>query len=695
MQSLSALDSKITTVFDRSSVRKDLIKEVRGNAVVPSYVLEYLLGQYCTTSDDDSIKSGITSVKEILSKHYVHKNEAELVRSNIRERGHQKVIDKVEVALNEKNDCYEASFFNLGINRVIVGAEVVKKNPKLLVSGIWCICDLSYLYQDDDKSVPWILNSLKPIQMSRSDVDGFRAGRKEFSYDEWLDLLMQSIGLEPKYFSKRGKLIQLTRLIPFCERNYNLMELGPKGTGKSHVYSEFSPHGMLLSGGEVTVPKLFVNNSNGKIGLVGYWDTIAFDEFAGREKRVDKALVDIMKNYMANKTFSRGTQTVGAEASMVFVGNTSHTVPYMLKTSDLFTDLPNKYHDSAFLDRIHCYNPGWEVDNLRQEMFTSGYGFVVDYFAEILKSLRNDDMSSSFTKYFTLSDDISTRDRDGIRKTFSGLMKLLFPNDDATRDETRELLEYAIEGRRRVKDQLMRIDDTFDKTVFAYSANDGSDTVEVKTLEEKQYPDFYDAGSHNQQAVSQDPPEEQDDVSFDEAKTRNNVEKGNDLEQAFPQNLQIADNQRGFSLDKTLSAYIKGAREIKVVDPYIRQFHQQRNFMEFLISVIKVNGLQNEVKVELTTCADDKDPEKQTANFMEMQESCARYGVSFLWKYADPKKIHARFIETDTGWNVILDRGFDIYQYFEPGPFSVETYLPEMRACKPMIINTYRREDNN
>lgn len=691
MQGLSALDRKITTVFDRSSVRKDLIKEVRGNAVVPSYVLEYLLGQYCTTSDEDSIKSGIASVKEILSKHYVHKNEAELVRSNIRERGHQKVIDKVAVTLNEKNDCYEATFFNLGINHVIVGSEVINKNPKLLVSGIWCICDLSYLYQEDDKRVPWILNSLKPIQMSRSDVDGFRAGRKEFSYDEWLDLLMQSIGLDPKYFSKRGKLIQLTRLIPFCERNYNLMELGPKGTGKSHVYSEFSPHGMLLSGGEVTVPKLFVNNSNGKIGLVGYWDTVAFDEFAGREKRVDKALVDIMKNYMANKTFSRGTQTVGAEASMVFVGNTSHTVPYMLKTSDLFTDLPDKYHDSAFLDRIHCYNPGWEVDNLRQEMFTSGYGFVVDYFAEILKSLRNDDMSSSYTKYFTLSEDISARDRDGIRKTFSGLMKLLFPNDDATRDETRELLEFAIEGRRRVKDQLMRIDDTFDKTVFTYSTNDGSDTVEVKTLEEKQYSDFYDVGSHNQQTVSQGSLEDQEDVFVDEVKTSDNFEKESDTEQALPQNLQIADNQRGFSLEKTLRAYIKGAREIKVVDPYIRQFYQQRNFMEFLISVIKINGLQNEVKVELTTCADEKDPEKQSQNFMEMQESCARYGVIFSWEYAEPKKIHARFIETDTGWTINLDRGFDIYQYFESGAFSVETYLPEMRACKPMIINTYLR----
>jgi len=265
-----------------------------------------------------------------------------------------------------------------------------------LVSGVWCIADVEYEFTEDKNASPWILSTLKPIQLSSFDFETYLQARKQFSLDEWIDLLIQSIGFNPEKMGKRSKLTQLVRLIPFCERNYNLIELGPKGTGKSHIYSEFSPHGILISGGEVTVPKLFVNNSSGKIGLVGYWDCVAFDEFAGKQKRVDKALVDIMKNYMANKSFSRGVETLGAEASMVFVGNTQHTVPYMLKHSDLFADLPDKFYDSAFLDRLHFYIPGWEVDIIRGEMFSSGYGFVVDYLAEVLRSLRNHDYSDRY-----------------------------------------------------------------------------------------------------------------------------------------------------------------------------------------------------------------------------------------------------------------------------------------------------------
>jgi len=355
---------------------------------------------------------------------------------------------------------------------------------------VWCIADLEYEFTEDKNASPWILSSLKPIQISHFDFEGYVEARAQFTTDEWIDLLLQSIGFNPEMFGKRSKLLQLVRLIPFCERNYNLIELGPKGTGKSHIYSEFSPHGILISGGEVTVPKLFVNNASGKIGLVGYWDCVAFDEFAGKQKRVDKALVDIMKNYMANKSFSRGVETLGAEASMVFVGNTQHTVLYMLKNSDLFCDLPNKFHDSAFLDRIHFYIPGWELDIIRGEMFSSGYGFVVDYLAEILRSLRNHDYSDRYKEYFSLSSDISTRDRDGINKTFSGLMKILFPHGKATEAEIEELLRFAIEGRKRVKDQLMRIDSTYGNVRFTYMGKDGQEKP-VTTLEEEEYPRYY------------------------------------------------------------------------------------------------------------------------------------------------------------------------------------------------------------
>ena len=317
---MTELNTKICDFFPGLVVRKDLVKAVKGNAIVPSYVLEYLLGQYCATNDEDSIQSGIETVKEILAKHYVHRNEAGLVRSTIREKGRHKVIDKVTVSLNDKKDCYETEFANLGIKKVLIDSGTVKQHPKLLVGGVWAIADIEYDHIEDKDESPWILSTLKPIQMSHFDYEGYLEARRQFTLEEWIDVLMQSIGFNPEYFGERSKLTQLIRLIPFCERNYNLIELGPKGTGKSHIYSEFSPHGILISGGEVTVPKLFVNNSSGKIGLVGYWDTVAFDEFAGQKKRVDKALVDIMKNYMANKSFSRGVETLGADASMAFCG---------------------------------------------------------------------------------------------------------------------------------------------------------------------------------------------------------------------------------------------------------------------------------------------------------------------------------------------------------------------------------------
>ena len=487
---MSQLDDKINQHFAGLVVRKDLVKTVKGNAIVPTYVLEYLLGQYCATNDEATIQAGIDTVREILRKHYVHRNEAGLVRSTIKEKGRHKVIDRISVALNDKSDAYEAEFANLGIKKVVIDSATVKAHPKLLVGGVWCIADLEYMFTEDKNASPWILASIKPIQLSHFDFDVYVEARKQFTTEEWIDLLIQSVGFNPQMFGKRNKLSQLVRLIPFCERNYNLIELGPKGTGKSHIYSEFSPHGILISGGEVTVPKLFVHNGTGKLGLVGYWDVVAFDEFAGKQKRVDKALVDIMKNYMANKSFSRGVETLGAEASMVFVGNTDHTVPYVLKHSDLFDPLPEKFHDSAFLDRLHSYIPGWEVDVIRGEMFSSGYGFVVDYLAEILRSLRSHDFSDRYKAHFRLSDDISTRDRDGINKTFSGLMKILFPSGEATQAEIEEILRVAIEGRKRVKDQLLRIDATYPAVRFAYFDAQGAECL-VTTLEEEEYPNSY------------------------------------------------------------------------------------------------------------------------------------------------------------------------------------------------------------
>lgn len=681
---MTALDDKINERFPGLVVRKDLVKTVKGNAIVPSYVLEYLLGQYCATSDEASIQSGIETVKEILRKHYVHRNEAGLIRSNIREKGRWKVIDRVSVDLNTDKDAYEASFANLGIKHVIIDSTTVKAHPKLLVSGVWCIADVEYEHSDDKNVEPWILGTIKPIQLSRFDHDAYLAARAGFTTEEWIDLLFQTVGFDPTMFGRRSKLLQLMRLIPFVERNYNLIELGPKGTGKSHIFSEFSPHGILISGGEVTVPKLFVNNSSGKIGLVGYWDTVAFDEFAGRQKKVDKALVDIMKNYMANKTFSRGVETLGAEASMVFVGNTRHTVPYMLKNSDLFEELPEKYYDSAFIDRLHAYVPGWEIDVIRGEMFSSGYGFVVDYLAEILRHMRNDDFANRYQELFTLSSDISTRDRDGVNKSFSGLMKLLFPAGGATEVETEEMLRLAMEGRKRVKDQLYRIDSTYPETAFSFTARDGR-LIEVTTLEETEYPAHY-----HRRAAGDDLGEEADATVVSAAEA---IPSPAPAAPAPPVvgphegHRILAENQKGVTFGNLFWPWLNGATRIVLTDPYIRMFHQIRNLMELVEAIAQRKPAEDEVQLHLVTCPDALYPDKQQANLVAVEQAAAIAGIRFDWEFDGTGTIHARHIVSDSGWKISLDRGLDIFQKFEMGDaFNIANRLQAFRPVKSFEV---------
>jgi ATP-dependent Lon protease len=695
---MSQLDDKINQHFSGLVVRKDLVKAVKGNAIVPSYVLEYLLGQYCATNDESTIQAGIDTVKEILRNHYVHRNEAGLVRSTIKEKGRHKVIDRISVSLNDKEDVYEAEFANLGIKKVLIDSATVKAHQKLLVGGVWCIADLEYEHTEEKAATPWILASLKPIQISRFEFDGYVEARKQFSTEEWIDLLIQSIGFNPQMFGKRNKLLQLIRLIPFCERNYNLIELGPKGTGKSHVYSEFSPHGILISGGEVTVPKLFVSNSSGKLGLVGYWDVVAFDEFAGKQKKVDKALVDIMKNYMANKSFSRGVETLGAEASMVFVGNTDHTVPYMLKHSDLFDPLPDKFHDSAFLDRVHSYIPGWEIDVIRGEMFCSGYGFVVDYLAEILKFLRSHDFSDRYQKYFTLSEDISTRDRDGINKTFSGLMKILYPQGEATESELEELLRAAIEGRKRVKDQLLRIDSTYPEVRFAYVGKDGQEKL-VHTLEEDEYPNQYHrqvpiegqdqptneglTENSNGMPATQSPESESRKVDIKSAPVFELASK--------EQHLSFQENQRGVSFDALFGSYLAGAKRIVITDPYMRMFHQLRNLMDLMETVSKFKGSDEEVAVHMVTVEDEFNGERQTENLQKIADACQGVGIQFTWAYDTTGTKHDRDITTDHGWKIVLSRGLDVFQRFELNDaFNFANRLQQHRQCKEFNVTFVR-----
>ncbi|MGW5750590.1 BREX system Lon protease-like protein BrxL [Nocardia rhamnosiphila] len=678
---LSALDAKANAVFPGLVVRKDLPGRVRGNAVVPGYVLEFLLAQFCASDDEATIDRGIDSVRDILARHYVHRGEAELIKSTIRDRGTHRVIDKVSVVVDDRHDRHTAAFANLGLSGVPIDDATVKRNKKLLTGGVWCRVDVEYTPGDADEG-RWFIAALQPIQLGQFELNEYLNRRAQFSTNEWIDLLMQTVGFAPDRLSDRAKLMQLVRLIPFVERNYNLVELGPKGTGKSHIYSEFSPHGMLISGGEVTVPKLFVSNASKQIGLVGYWDVVAFDEFAG-QKRVDKSLVDIMKNYMANKTFSRGVETIGADASMVFIGNTSRPVPAMLAHSDLFEALPQSYHDSAFLDRLHHYLPGWEVEIIRRELFTDGYGFVVDYLAEALAHLRTLDFSDAYFPHFALSEEISTRDRDGVRKTFSGLMKLIFPHRAATPAEIEELLTFAIEGRKRVKDQILRIDRTMDPVHFGYT--DATHAWhDVCTQEELDYPQYF--GHESNDLADNFVPGPGPAISLVDTKA--------EQPQLHTGVLDVRENTLGQSYRNLLIPHLRDATDIEIIDPYIRQPHQLRNLFELLCDIIAAKSEETEVQVRLVTVEETKRQElqvRQLADLTEIQTVVQDAGITFTCKFGDPRNEHDRWITTNTGWRIQLGRGLDIFERFGSG-FDLRAQLPERRRTKRFSITYLRTE---
>lgn len=666
-------NKKINDLFAGRVVRKDLTNRIKGNASVPTYVLEYLLGQYCATDDPETIEQGVEMVKGIITRHFVHRDEAQVIKSTIKERGSHRIIDKVSVRLNDKLDRYEANFANLGLNKIPILTEYIKSYPKLLSEGVWCIVTMSYAPAEGKDSSPWNVDQLKPIQISSVDIDEYKELRKSFNKEEWIALLMQTMGLNPEEFTNRSMLLQLARLIPFVENNYNLIELGPKGTGKSHVFSELSPHGILISGGEVSKAKLFVNNSNGEIGLVGYWDVVALDEFAGKTKRTDTGLVDIMKNYMANKSFSRGTHVMQAEASIVMVGNTDHTVPHMLKHTDLFDALPKDYYDTAFLDRVHAYIPGWETKKLRNEMFTSDFGFIVDYLAEILKALRKEDHTKAYQQHFDLSTTITTRDKTSIEKTFSGLVKIIYPHGEYTREEAKELLDFAIESRKRVKDQLRKMDETFndDPVDFSYKTKDGK-LFSIETLEVMEYGD---AKLNILPSSKRTPPAEK---PAEEKASKKYLE-------GF--NLNIRDNQTNISYKGLFGDYLDGATEYTIKDPYIRLPYQMRNFVELCRLITELKPEDEEVRIHLVTFNSEEFLEAAKQGFSELGDSLEELGITFTYEFNDVQ--HDRCIEMNNGWKIILGRGLDIWQKTS-GRFDIAEFYQEKRLCKEFEVTVVR-----
>ncbi|WLD11911.1 protease Lon-related BREX system protein BrxL [Planctellipticum variicoloris] len=473
------LDDLLNRHFPGKVVRKDLTKLVKEGANVPVYVLEYLLGSYCASNDETVIAEGLQTVKRVLAENYVRPDEAEKVKSTIRERGSLKIIDKVTVALNEKRDVYEAELGNLGVGRIEVPSEIVKRYEKLLVGGIWCIATLEYFFEADQKGSPFLLRDLKPIQMPNLDLDELFEARQAFTESQWIDVLLRSTGMEPANFPERVKWHLLARMIPLVENNFNLAELGPRGTGKSHVYKEISPNSILVSGGQTTVANLFYNMARRQVGLVGLWDVVAFDEVAGISFK-DKDGVQIMKDYMASGSFARGRDAINAYASMVFVGNfkEGQTVEGLVKTGHLFAPFPEAMIDSAFFDRFHAYVPGWEVPKMRPEFFTNQYGLIVDYLAEWIREMRKRNFSDAINKYFKLGRDLNQRDTIAVKHTVSGLLKLLYPNEAYDKEAVRRCLEYALEVRRRVKEQLKKIGGMeFFDVHFSY--------IDAETMEER------------------------------------------------------------------------------------------------------------------------------------------------------------------------------------------------------------------
>lgn len=722
------LEEKILDSFTGKVVRKDLAFQVKGGLPVPTFVLEYLLGQNCASDDPEIIAEGLTRVKKIIQENYVHRADANIVKGKIFETGQHRVIDKINVLLNDKANEYQAYFANLGLQRVPIDLEFVKKNQKLLSgNGVWCIVTLGYI-NDDDIIQHWEIQTLKPIQVSNIDLEEYIEARQKFSTEEWIDMLIHTVGLNPEEFNHREKLITIARLLPHVENNFNFIELGPKGTGKSHVFQELSPYGVLVSGGDVTSARLFVKMSgnNELLGLVGYWDIVAWDEFEQQPGRsVDATLIDTMQNYLANKSFNRGKGTHEASCSMVFVGNTKHTVPFMLRNSNLFESIPNSFIKGAFLDRMHLYNPGWEVKMLKKASFSKGYGLITDYIAAILHELRNRDLTALLANYADFDTSLSERDHLAIRKTFSGLVKLIYPDGKMTDEEAFELINFATEGRKRVKDQLYSIDETFkaEPAKFVYKKKNGEE-VTVETLEQIEFkfeesmrqaeldslraaeqnnandePAVYSQNAAHNNTAPNDTQEETFDQHYNRSSITYRFNNSLGLQRkriAAPtlvsKTITIQENQSGISYKKLFGDYLRDAKKITLVDPYIRSNHQVDNFVDFVQMVQEVSSvIENGIEIHLSTQNDDDEKVSEMIDtFTDLTEEFLSFGIDFTYDFdAD----HDRYIKTDTGWLITMGRGLDIFERFNR--YSLCRGNQENRRCKPFSVAYNKTEETS
>ena len=693
---MDRLDEKLIELFDGKLVRKDLLQRIKKGTNVPTFVLEFLLARYCASDDEDEIQAGLEAVLETLSDNYVRPDESNAAQSKVATKGKHKFIDKVHVRYVESQKRHWASLENFNSQKIAVGEKFYKENKRLLEGGIWAEVKLAFNEIEED-DYAFYIEELRPIQLSRFDFDGYKAGRAMMSRDDWMDSILRSVGLEPSKLTQRVKFHFLLRLAPLVEANFNLIELGPPGTGKSYFYSEFSPYTTLLSGGQTTSATLFYNKNKKETGLVGYWDTIAFDE-VGNMKVKDPDVIQILKDFMANGRFSRGKEVI-ADASTVFIGNIYLSVKQVVNSTeyDLFQPLPKEF-DFAVMDRLYAYLPGWEMPRNSSKYLTSNYGFITDYLAEAFHhQLKSVNVYESVNKRIRLGDAIEGRDEKGIKKTVCAFMKMLHPHGEASDEEFDEYVEYAVEGRRRVKEQMnkRKPDDDFANIDLSYKNHKGEDIIVrcpetigvLATLEPNR------AGvTLEDEAVAE--------VETNITKVNTPVEAvavdpiaptvaiAEVVEEELQeQHFKINYGATGYSYDSIISPYLAKAKAIVIEDPYIRAKHQLNNFVRFCEAVLNQPSIN---KITLVTSYDDQTNIQEIAEALkDLQQSLLELDVDLDVQVNE--NLHDREIRIDNGWTVKIGRGLDFFQRPDSW-FSVGVNDLALRKCLETKVDIYKVE---
>jgi ATP-dependent Lon protease len=672
------LDQRLVRVFPGCVVRKDLLQQIKKGTNVPSFVLEFLLAKFCATDDPDEIRVGIAAVIETIQQNYVRPDESNRAQSLVQQKGSHKFLDKIHVAYVEREKRHWAAMENFNSRRIAINEKFYRENDRLLEGGIWAEVTLGYNEEEDD-DYAFYVEEMRPIQLSKFDFARFCEGVRSFNREEWIDVILRSIGLEPTNVSRRLKLHFLARLIPFVEANYNFIELGPRGTGKSYVFSEFSPYVTLVSGGQTSTSVLFYNNHRRRVGIIGFWDVVAFDEVAGIRVK-DRDTIQIMKDYMANGRFSRGPAEIIAGASLAFVGNIDDSIEALVRSPDhdLFEPLPEAF-DLAVLHRFHNYLPGWEIPPNSSDMLTSKYGFITDYLAEALHYLAKQTNRYAYVKSKArLGSAVKGRDETATIKTVAGFLKLLHPNSDPTEEQFNEYLEYALEGRRRVKEQLnkRKPDDEFAALQFSYFTPDGSERM-VLCAESKGV-----ARSADTTASAKTKPKVKE-TSIPEFAAATVPSMVGTLS---PRHFTIHYNDTGYSYEKILGPYLAGAKVIDVEDPYIRIPHQIANFTRFCELAVKTGTTET---IRLKTGSDDPTQEVEISEKLDaLAEDLKQHNIRLEFTF-DPH-LHDRRVRPDTGWVIKIGRGFDIYQRIDRPRSGLGMNDFDLRPCLETTVDIFR-----